>query len=59
MIGPLGWCKSTLLRVVNRTSGIYPDQRATCAALLDGGSLQIFTAPGSPHPQNYVAGRFG
>ncbi len=36
MIGPSGCGKSTLLRVLNRMYSLYPNQRATGEAMLDG-----------------------
>ena len=36
LIGPSGCGKSTLLRVLNRTYSLYPGQRATGTALLEG-----------------------
>ena len=43
MIGPSGCGKSTLLRVLNRMYDLYPGQRATGEAMLDGQNL---IAPG-------------
>ncbi|MDR3525276.1 MAG: phosphate ABC transporter ATP-binding protein PstB [Acetobacteraceae bacterium] len=43
MIGPSGCGKSTLLRVLNRMYDLYPGQRATGEAMLDG---QNIIAPG-------------
>ena len=39
MIGPSGCGKSTLLRVLNRLYDMYPDERVTGEALLDGKSI--------------------
>jgi phosphate transport system ATP-binding protein len=39
MIGPSGCGKSTLLRVLNRLYSLYPGQRATGEALLDGQNI--------------------
>ncbi len=38
-IGPSGCGKSTLLRALNRIYGLYPDQRATGAIMLDGRNI--------------------
>jgi phosphate transport system ATP-binding protein len=38
-IGPSGCGKSTLLRTFNRIYGLYPDQRATGAIVLDGRNI--------------------
>jgi phosphate transport system ATP-binding protein len=38
-IGPSGCGKSTLLRTFNRIYGLYPDQRATGAIMLDGHNI--------------------
>jgi len=38
-IGPSGCGKSTLLRTLNRIYGLYPDQRATGAIMLDGRNI--------------------
>jgi phosphate transport system ATP-binding protein len=43
MIGPSGCGKSTLLRVLNRMYDLYPGQRATGEAMLDGENI---IAPG-------------
>ena len=39
MIGPSGCGKSTLLRVLNRLYDMYPDERVTGEALVDGESI--------------------
>ena len=39
LIGPSGCGKSTLLRVINRIYELYPDQRCTGEALLDGQNI--------------------
>lgn len=39
IIGPSGCGKSTLLRVLNRIYDLYPDQRATGRAMLDGRNI--------------------
>ena len=39
MIGPSGCGKSTLLRVLNRMYDLYPGQRATGEAMMDGDNL--------------------
>jgi len=39
MIGPSGCGKSTLLRVLNRMYDLYPGQRATGAAMMDGQNI--------------------
>ena len=39
MIGPSGCGKSTLLRVLNRMYSLYPGQRATGEAMLDGRNI--------------------
>ena len=39
MIGPSGCGKSTLLRVLNRLYDMYPDERVTGEALMDGKSI--------------------
>jgi phosphate transport system ATP-binding protein len=39
MIGPSGCGKSTLLRVLNRMYDLYPGQRATGQALMDGNNI--------------------
>ncbi len=39
MIGPSGCGKTTLLRVLNRLYDMYPDERVTGEALMDGESL--------------------
>jgi phosphate transport system ATP-binding protein len=39
MIGPSGCGKSTLLRVLNRMFDLYPGQRATGRAMLDGENI--------------------
>ena len=39
MIGPSGCGKSTLLRVLNRRSDLYPGQRATGQAMMDGTNI--------------------
>jgi len=43
MIGPSGCGKSTLLRVLNRMYDLYPEQRATGQAMMDGFNI---VAPG-------------
>ena len=39
MIGPSGCGKTTLLRVLNRLYDMYPDERVTGEALVDGSSI--------------------
>src|SRR5262245_62783208 len=39
LIGPSGCGKSTLLRILNRMYALYPGQRATGEALLDGENI--------------------
>ena len=38
-IGPSGWCKSTLLRTMNRMYDLYPEQRAEGQLLLGGTNI--------------------
>ena len=58
MIGPSGCGKSTLLRVLNRMYDLYPGQRATGQAMLDGleaadgmAELHPFRGVGNAHGQ--------